>query len=146
MKTNKQQQQQGFTVSPEMMDVFQQLLFSKEGGVNLDTIANDIFFGEPTDYDKCRLACAFKGVQIKAPEPIYEADYKGYKVYTPVAFSFIKESYLCEVTVYKCNDGEWTETRGEDTTMHSITFHQAGSNYYYSDFDECKKHIKGLDK
>lgn len=142
MKTKNQQQ---ITVSPEMMQVFRQLLFA-EGGVNLDTIANDLFFGNPTDYDMCRLACAFKGLKVKMPEPIYRADYKCYKVFTPVAFSFIGNNYLCEVNTYTYRDGEWKERVDDQEMLASLTFHQVGISFYYTDLEECKKHISGMNK
>lgn len=143
MKKNQQQP----TITPEMMDVFRQLLFAEEGGVNLDTIANDLFFGKPTDYDMCRLACAFKGLKVKMPEPIYYASYRSYKVYTPIAFSFIGSNYLCEVKTHTYSNGEWKEKNEESQeALDSQTFHCVGTNCYYTDFDECRKHISGMEE
>ena len=85
-----------YTISKAMMNCFKQLLFSKNGDTNLQSIVNDLNFGQNDDLLACSVAFAFKGVKPEIDKATrFEYNWRGYYTYDIMEYSMIHNAYKC---------------------------------------------------
>ena len=91
-----------YTISQPMMNCFKQLLFSANGGVNLQGIVDDLTFGQNNDLVACAVAFAYKGIKPEIDKTIrYEHGWQSYYAYEAVDFSVINNAYKCVRKLYE---------------------------------------------
>ena len=93
-----------YTISRAMMNCFKQLLFSKNGDINLQGIVDDITCGEENDLLACAVALSFKGIKPKIDKSTrYEYDWRQFQSFEVIDYSMILNTYKCVRQLHRYN-------------------------------------------
>ena len=125
------------------MQAIKDLLYVKEGGVDLSNILDDLSMGRENLLLSINLALAFKGKTPKLDQTIrYESGYKSYSSYECPSYSLILNQVTCSKIYWKRNDeGQWVAQETNDNYLMSYEeWLQLSTN-----LDEVKSRVRGLD-